>query len=150
MSLFRHHNQPKNDPRTLPEALWTPKWPCDPPWGLPGRLFGPQSRPRAPQRHPKGSPRPTKVARWRQNCRLQWPFRPQSRPKSFLKHPKAPIVCQNLKFPPPNHQFSFKINDFQQPIVHRRPTDSLAVAFLPFGLCFCIAFVKTTIPVHVP
>ena len=79
--------------------------------------------PRAPQKHPKGSPRPTKVALWRQNGRLQWPFRAPSRPKSLLKHRKALIVRQNLNFSPPNHQISFKINDFQQSIVHRRPTD---------------------------
>ena len=86
-------------------------------------FLAPRVAPRAPQRHPKGSPRPTKVALWRQNGDTRGHFVPQSRPKSFLKHPKAPIVRQNLKFSPPNHQFSCKIDDFQPFIVHRRPTD---------------------------
>ena len=89
---------------------WSPFWP-----------------PESPQEHPKGTPKAAQdPPKWPYGAKMvdsTGHFVPQSRPKSFLKHPKAPIVCQNLKFSPPNHQFSFKINDFQQSIVHRRPTD---------------------------
>ena len=120
MGFFRPPNHPQNDPRTLPDALWTPKWPCDPPWGLPGRLFGPQSRPKST---PKAAQEPPKSPYGAKMVDSNGHFVPQSRPKSFLKHPKAPIVRQNLKLSPPNHQFSLKIDDFQPFIVHRRPTD---------------------------
>ena len=146
MNFFRPQNHPQNDPRTLPEALWTPKWPCNPPWGLPGRLFGPQSRPKSipkvPQRQPKTHQSGPMAPKW------SLPV-PTSLPKA------APSAPQGT----PKHQFSAK--PFNCPLKSQRSTQnhrfsairrssSLAAAFLPFGLCFCIAFVKTTIPVHVP
>ena len=107
---FQRPFGPPNGPVTRLGPPWSPFWP-----------------PESPQEHPKGTPKaaqePPKSPYGAKMVDSSGHFVPQSRPKSFLKHPKAPIVCQNLKFSPPTHQFSFKINDFQQSIVHRRPTD---------------------------
>ena len=60
-------------------------------------FLAPKVAPRAPQRDPKGSPRPTKVTPWRKSGRRQWPFRLPTPPQAL---PKAPIFHQNLNFPP--------------------------------------------------
>ena len=83
----------------------------------------PKVAPRAPQRHPKGSPRPTKVARWRQNGRLQWPFRPPKPPQELPKAPQGTHCLPKSQIFTPESSIFSQINDFQQSIVHRRPTD---------------------------
>ena len=119
MNFFRHQNHPQNDPRTPPETLWNPKWPSDPSWGLHGRLFGPQSRPKSipkgPQRQPK--------------THQSGPMAPKWSPPVAISPPNAaPSAPQGTHFPSkfqkstPNHQLLSKIIDFQLSAVHRRPT----------------------------
>ena len=120
MSIFLTPKPSQNAPWTLPEPLWTPKWPCDPSWCLSGRLLTPQSRPKSTG-DAKGTPRPTKVAPWRHSGHLQWPFRLPKPPQDL---PKAP---QSRHFPPKsdmftqNRQLSLKIFKFLLYFVHRRP-----------------------------
>ena len=76
----------------------------------------PRVAPRAPQRHPKGSPRPTKVALWRQNGRLQWPFRPPKPPRELPKAPQGThCLPKSQMFHPRIINFPLKSTIFNYP-----------------------------------
>ena len=147
MILFRPQNHPKNDPRALPEPLWSLKWPCDPPWGLPGRLFGSQSRrkstPKAPQRQPKTHQRGLMAPRWSPPVTILPPKAAPRCPKRPPRHPKARINCppQSSIFSQ-NPNFSFKITAFQY--IHKYPYEGPLALPRPFFPLACASALKSS------